>query len=148
MSLHSWLFGKFVVQMPPPSDFCGRADRTPGRSDSYPDPNFGFCAGSDAYMRYETESLCLDVMLLFPHFTLCSPCPLTRSLPLGSPFGPTFGCSISKAPPFRLWLIPLHSVSSPPRNDFAIHHFATSPAPDTKRRRADMSASQRHAHFY
>ena len=36
-------------------------------------------------------------------------CPLTRSLPLGSPFGPTFGCSISKAPPFRLWLILLNS---------------------------------------
>ena len=38
-----------------------------------------------------------------------SPCSLTRSLPLGSPFGPTFGCSISKAPPFRLWLNLLNS---------------------------------------
>jgi hypothetical protein len=41
--------------------------------------------------------------LLFPP---CSLCPLTRSLPLSSPSGPTFGCSISKAPPFRLWSIP------------------------------------------
>jgi len=42
-----------------------------------------------------------------------SVCSLTRSLPLGSPFGPTFGCSISKAPPFRLcalWSIPLDSA--------------------------------------
>ena len=44
-------------------------------------------------------------------FPLCPPCSLTRSLPLISPFGPTFGCSISKAPPFRLWL---NSLYSPP----------------------------------
>ena len=41
-----------------------------------------------------------------------TPCSLTRSLPLISPFGPTFGCSISKAPPFRLWLIMLDSPPS------------------------------------
>jgi hypothetical protein len=43
---------------------------------------------------------------------------LIRPFPLGSPFGPTFGCSISKAPPFRLWLIPLElclkAISAPP----------------------------------
>ena len=37
-------------------------------------------------------------------FSPSPPSSLTRSLPLGSPFGPTFGCSISKTPPFRLWL--------------------------------------------
>jgi hypothetical protein len=30
--------------------------------------------------------------------SISTPCSLTRSLPLISPFGPTFGCSSSKAP--------------------------------------------------
>ena len=47
------------------------------------------------------------------NFPLCSPCSLTRSLPLGSPFGPTFGCSISKTPPFRLWLMNLGRIDRP-----------------------------------
>jgi hypothetical protein len=52
-------------------------------------------------------SSCLKIWSRFPlaakpHYL----CPLIRSFPLGSPFGPTFGCSISKAPPFRLWSIP------------------------------------------
>jgi len=76
-----------------------------------------------------------QVFCISLHSPPCSPCPLTHSLPLGNvdsfapahltpeglplalsraatlaawvPFGPTFGCSISKAPPFRLWSIPL-----------------------------------------
>ncbi len=43
------------------------------------------------------------------NFPLCSLCSLTRSLPLVSPFGPTCGCSISKAPLFRLWSICLQT---------------------------------------
>jgi len=33
-----------------------------------------------------------------PRMRPCSLCPLTRSLPLGSPTGPTFGCSFSHPP--------------------------------------------------
>jgi hypothetical protein len=42
-----------------------RANRTQGGSDSYPDPNFGLCAGSDAYTGCETESLCNQVIPLY-----------------------------------------------------------------------------------
>ena len=54
--------------------------------------------------------------LIVVFLPLCPLCPLTRSLPLFSPFGPTFGCSFSKAPPFRLWSIPLDSCHICPRS--------------------------------
>ena len=46
-----------------------------------------------------------------PLGSLSHPCPRSRF----TPSGPTFGCSISKVPPFRLWITP---CTSPPKKDF------------------------------
>ena len=57
-----------------------------------------------------------------PLGSLSHPCPRSRF----TPSGPTFGCSISKVPPFRLWITP---CTSPPKKRFFLKFFLHRPQP-------------------
>ena len=94
-------------------------------------------------MGYETESFCPNVIPAFSllysvlsvSFDSLAPARLTlwANLRLLYLKGPAFSI-VDNSSSFGF-----QSPNASPRNDFAVHHFATSPAPESKRRRTDMT---------